>query len=156
MPVVLKVDFDVVAKYHDSNHCSEGNKEVYSNTTHNVKPPSKKFINDNFNDCGEYVGCDISKLNYSNEYPYASCSMCGGSRTYTATDARIIYEDDTLLKKMLDGMSSDEEVPLKITNSVPRFLSPGYKARCGKILCNWGSKCNRKNDPNNPCYYKHD
>ena len=37
-----------------------------------------------------------------------------------------------------------------------KFESPEYRRRVGKIPCNRGPNCHRKNHPTRPCYYKHD
>jgi hypothetical protein len=178
MPVVLEVDFDITDTYHESHHCNDGTKVLSYHMTHNITPPSKQFISNNFNNCGEYVGSELSILNYSTE-SHNGCSRCGGKKVYVASDARIINQDDTLLQKMLDSMSSDIVKPNIVKPNIAkpniakpntkhhtkhhtnqqlhctRFLSPGYKLRCAKIKCSWGMTCNRKNNPSNPCYYNH-
>jgi hypothetical protein len=160
MPVVLEVDYDITDKYHESNHCCNGNKIVYSDTTQNRLPPSKKFITNNFNNSGEYVGTELNVLDYSKEGLYG-CSMCGSVRNYKATDARIVYHDDTLRKRILETMDSDEDEPASkpvkpsVKNASPIFLSPGYKKRCMTKKCNFGTTCNRRNNTANPCYYNH-
>ena len=160
MPVVLEVDYNITDKYHEPNHCSDGNKIVYSNTTQNCPPPSKKFITNNFNNSGEYVGTELNVLDYSKEGPYG-CSRCGSVRNYKATDARIVYHDDTLRKRILETMDSDEDehdskpVRPSVKNASPIFLSPGYKKRCITKKCKFGTTCNRINNKTHPCYYNH-
>lgn len=41
-------------------------------------------------------------------------------------------------------------------NPKSKFESPEYRKRVGRIPCNRGSTCHRKNHPSRPCYYKHD
>jgi hypothetical protein len=40
--------------------------------------------------------------------------------------------------------------------SKSKFDSPEYRRRVGKIQCNRGSTCHRKNHQSRPCYYNHD
>ena len=42
------------------------------------------------------------------------------------------------------------------SKSKSKFDSPEYRRRVGRIPCNRGSTCPRKNHPSRPCYYNHD
>lgn len=46
--------------------------------------------------------------------------------------------------------------PKSAPKSKSKFESLEYRRRVGKIPCNRGSTCHRKNHPSRPCYYKHD
>ena len=42
------------------------------------------------------------------------------------------------------------------SKSKSKFESPEYRKRVGRIPCNRGTNCHRRNHPSRPCYYKHD
>jgi hypothetical protein len=43
-----------------------------------------------------------------------------------------------------------------IASKKSKFDNPEYRRKVGKIPCNRGTNCSRKNHTTKPCYYKHD
>ena len=121
--VAIEVTYRVTGKYHESGYCSDPseiiNIDSYT-TTIKKSPPSKEFIEKNFNDDGnlnsdyEY---DISNLDFTDNCIHGS-GHCGCGKNYTAINAKLVILDTSIKSKFLAEMSY-EPTPKTIPKVYP-------------------------------------
>ena len=142
--VTIEVTYKVTGKYHESGYCSDPSDiiKIKSYTTLiSKKPPSKEFIESNFNDDGNLnYDYDISDLDFTNSCPHGS-GYCGCYKTYSAISAKLVVIDNSVKAQFLSSMSdcdtSKKPVAAKPVAAKPsshvfkngRYLSKTYPVK---------------------------
>ena len=132
--VSIEVTYKVTGKYHESGYCSDPSEIIniksYT-TTIKKSPPSKEFIEKNFNDDGnlnsdyEY---DISNLDFTDNCIHGS-GHCGCGKNYTAINAKLVILDTSIKSKFLAEMSYEptpKTIPLKSSSEKKKSIQTRF------------------------------
>ncbi len=128
--IFIDVTYKVTGKYHKSGYCSDPSEifEIDVHTTNIRKdPPSKEFIEKNFDNEGKLdEDYDISILDFSSNCIHGS-GHCGCSKNYTAVDAKLIIVDTSIKSQFLAKMTNDSGKKVSTALSINYKISPSAK-----------------------------
>ena len=166
---VLVINYDVFGTYHNDGYCSDpGEIYTYNGSDTEEIVPTKEFVRDYCGSDGEITYNGLSSLS-DTRYCSKGSGYCGCSKNYDAKKATLIKKSKVREQFLDECDSSPDEMDSSSTKAPPpsqlshhsppkyrtKFDNPEYRRRVGKINCNRGAECPRRNNKIRPCYYNH-